>query len=288
MRKIGFFLVSALLLCTSCTKIRQAFNSLTATAENFEEETAKNAAGQRFIKVNFCSADSMVVLSTDFPLTNEGRLTDSIIAFIGQCFEGFDRAYAQTHDPQKALDKVGNAIHYNYKKDIKTMRSELESDADEELPEYLFAWEYESTLEKEYDLERYITLVNNAYEFQGGVHGMPYFNGVTFDKTTGRRIDESILTNTQSAVFKALYKKKLLDYFLSEEEDGETGYLSEYLLIEPENLTLGEMRLTDHSIVFTYQPYEIAPYACGFPTVELTFQQMKPYLTDEGLRLIGE
>ena len=78
MRKAGFFLVSALLLCTSCTKIKQAFNSVTANAETMEEETANNQAGQRFINVNFCSADSMVVLSADIPLANEGSLTDSV------------------------------------------------------------------------------------------------------------------------------------------------------------------------------------------------------------------
>jgi hypothetical protein len=289
MRKAGFFLVSALLLCTSCTKIKQAFNSVTANAETMEEETANNQAGQRFINVNFCSADSMVVLSADIPLANEGSLTDSVFAYIDQCFEGFADAYSQTKDAQKAFDMTGNAIHKKLKEEISQMRSEMESEAEgEELPEYLFTWEYEDEITKEYDMERYVTFINTTYIYQGGAHGMHTLIGTTFDKSTGKRIDKSILTNTQSATFKALYQSELSKYFMSEDDGEATFDLRQYLFVEPENVEISNLRLTDHSIIFQYQPYEIAPYAAGMPMVELNFQQIKPYLTADGLRLIGK
>lgn len=290
MRKIAFFLVSALLLCTSCTKIKQAFHYGTATAEAMEEDY--NQKGQKFINVDFCSPDSMVVLSTVFPAVGDLRsagstpLTDSIIAYIGNCFEGFAGAYKQTHDPQKAIERAGNAKHRSFTKEISDMKSELEGD----IPEYMFAWEYENSVEIEYDLERYVTIINKTYEYQGGVHGMSTFYGTSFDKATGRVIDKSIFKHTGSASFMALFKKELLDYFLSEDDTEEESDLSMFLLIEPENLSVDDsnMRLTDHSIIFLYQPYEIAAYAYGFPSVELSFQQLKPYLTAEGLRLIGD
>lgn len=287
MRKASFFLVSALLLCTSCTKIKQAFNFVTATAETLEEETAQNQAGQRFINVNFCSADSMVVLSADIPLVNEGNVTDSILAYIDNCFEGYAEAYAKTNDPYKAFDLTGNAIYKKLKEEVSQMKSEIESEAEgEELPEYLFAWEYEDDVTKEYDMDDYVTFVNTTYIYQGGAHGMHTLIGTTFDKSTGKRIDKSILTNTQSATFKAMYLRELSNYFISESDSEEDFDLSTYLFIEPEQLEISNLRLTDHSIIFQYQPYEIAPYAAGLPMVELTFQQMKPYLTAEGLRLI--
>jgi hypothetical protein len=36
-----------------------------------------------------------------------------------------------------------------------------------------------------------------------------------------------------------------------------------------------------------YQPYEIAPYAAGLPEVVLTFEQVRPFLTQQGLALIN-
>ena len=46
--------------------------------------------------------------------------------------------------------------------------------------------------------------------------------------------------------------------------------------------------LTEEGMLFSYQQYEIAAYAAGIPAFVISFDQLKPYLTEAGAALIKE
>ena len=41
-------------------------------------------------------------------------------------------------------------------------------------------------------------------------------------------------------------------------------------------------------MLFSYQQYEIAAYAAGIPAFVISYDQLKPYLTEAGAALIKE
>lgn len=46
--------------------------------------------------------------------------------------------------------------------------------------------------------------------------------------------------------------------------------------------------MTEEGFAFIYQQYEIAAYAMGMPTDIISYQQVKPYLTEWAKELLPE
>ena len=117
---------------------------------------------------------------------------------------------------------------------------------------------------------RYISFVQNGYEYYGGAHGMPIWNGYTFDLQTGERLLLSdIIGNIEEEL------KKIV-----------SGYFAEMINEEPENFWEDSVEyiyddvsyqsdyyLTEQGIVFYYHPYELAAYAAGFQKVTIPYSE---------------
>jgi len=265
MNKNCFLLLALLLVCFSCSKVSQ----------------------QQSAKVSYCSPDSMVNISAEIQtFDNNPVLNDSILEFIEQNFRGFKDYYASSGDAQDAFAKAGEGLWKTLKAEIAEMRAGMEADNEEELPDHLFAWEYQDELTVEDITDKYITYINSGYEYQGGAHGMSWAVGTTFNRATGKIVTGAVLKDTESAGFQTLLREGLEKHF--ENEDGEAMALSDILFSDPdeEPIPVGNIRFTKGTVVIQYQQYEIAPYAFGMPGAVLTFDQVKPYLTAEGLQLI--
>lgn len=280
MKKILFPLVGVLLLCTGCDRVKQYFHKLTSTEDVMAE---KSVGALQFKHVLYCSPDSVVITEADLPLLDGSVLGDSVFLFLESEFPGLTDAYIEGNtDLEEAFKRMGHDLYKNITMQIDEMKSE-----DDGMPEYMFAWTFEKHVTVACDMPHYLTYVYEASEYTGGAHGMSYAFGVTFDKETGQRIDESILKNANDPEFRALLLNGLLEYFI--EDDPYTGdSLEDYLLIDVDELELGNISLTDKGVVIKYQLYEIAPYSAGMPEVNLTFDQIKPFLSQKGLALIGD
>ena len=245
----------------------------------------KAARQLEFLNILYCSPDSSVVTEADLPLLNGCALRDSIFTYLESGFLGLADAYIEgSNDLENAFRQMGQGLYLNMTMQKDELRAEY---ADKDIPESMLAWTIEKHVTIAYDTPRYITYLDKMTEYTGGTHGMDYAYGTTFDKETGQRVDESILKDINDSEFKALFQNELLKYSTSN-DGNEEGTLEDYLLINLDELKLGNISLTDKSVIIRYQPYEIAAYAAGLPEVELTFDQVKPFLSQKGMTLIGD
>jgi hypothetical protein len=261
-------------------KDQQQSDSTEVTDEN------NTIAEQEFTKVSFCSVDSMYRISASYPTFDNSSLNDSILAYIDESFRGYREALAACKDAQKAFQQVGQASWESMKAEVDEVKNGWEVEEGEEFPDYLFNWEFDADISVETIQPRYITFADNGYQYQGGAHGIGWESGTTFDRQTGCRVgSEQLLKNTSGQAFQKLLRKKLTEYF-----DCEDDNLKDELFFDPDEQTIpnGNVYLSKDVLVMQYQSYEIAAYAMGRPSATFTFQEIKPFLTDLGLRLIGE
>lgn len=292
MKKTVFTLAAVLLLFASCDRVRQYLGNAKDSKDDATETAIGSSengqsAGLQFIHLSYCSADSTVSISADVPASTGTVLSDSIFKYVGDRFEAFATNYSQSHDAQQAFQATGEHIYNQMQSEIAETKAEMKADHVEDIDPML-NWNIENNLAMEHDCEHYVTYTDVGYHYTGGAHGIGWIVGTTFNKETGKRIGTEILKDTDSQAFRTMFQAKLLDYFKEGDSDNTSSTLSEYLLIDVNDLQISNMRITDKDFIFQYQPYEISYYAAGMPAVILTFEQMKPYLTAEGLRLIGE
>lgn len=290
MKKIGFILFSALVLCTSCNKGKQAAGSDAQSTDSTEVTEENNTiAEQEFTKVDFCSVDSTLKLSADYPVfADNDVLNDSILTYIDNNFRGYREALASGKVAQQAFTELGQAQWESMREEIEGLKSEFLSNAeeDEEMPDFMFNWEYEESVSVEVIHPRYVTLMNIGYQYQGGAHGISWEIGATFDRKTGKKADhEELLVNTDGKAFQDLLKVKLAEDF-----ECEVDGLKDCLFFNPEEqaIPIGNTYLSKGKLVIQYESYEIAPYVYGHPSALFTFQEIKPFLSKLGLYLTGQ
>ena len=236
--------------------------------------------------VSYASPDSsMMVISLEAPTEYGTPLADSLKAYFGDILgQGFVITLEDNDGDNEATVKAYGKTEYEKMKDsIEELKADYSNQGDE-LPDYALAWEQQTSIHREAETDRFVTYLFENYEYMGGAHGLTTCYGTTFDKETCKKIGLSILKDTASVAFQSMFKEKLLKYFTDNEDES----LDDFLLYQTSeaNIPLSNMYLTEDHVVFIYQPYEISYYAAGMPTVELTFDEMKPYLTKRGLKLI--
>lgn len=124
----------------------------------------------------------------------------------------------------------------------------------------------------------------NRYVFMGGAHGLntrTYFN---FNLKNGKQITEKDLfkPGTDSLLVE-LIKSRIVEERKDDPELDPIERLedSDYW-VEAIKLN-GNFYITDQSINYVYNPYEIAPYYMGQTEVTLPFDRIKKYLKPKGL-----
>lgn len=132
-----------------------------------------------------------------------------------------------------------------------------------------------------------LTYYLTAYGYQGGAHGGISAVNATFNRNNG-------VILTYDNVFKPECRAQLIEmikeglwsqYF---EENISEATLADVLLINPDELQLPATLplFEDNGVVFTYQQYEIAPYAAGMPSCVLTYKQLEPLMRPEVITLL--
>ena len=163
-----------------------------------------------------------------------------------------------------------NTFFNNFKKDTKTLKP-----ADYKDDSYMYSSESFSKLLMSYVSKNLVVFTEDNYEFNGGAHS----NGVTIQKVIdlGHRkqlelkdiiSDTSALTALLEKNYRRIYKvpadQSLMDYGLF------TNQIS-----SNENFFV-----TSKCLGFTYNHYEIAPYAGGQITISIPYNEFKHLVTD--------
>ncbi|MBQ9490234.1 MAG: DUF3298 domain-containing protein [Lachnospiraceae bacterium] len=127
--------------------------------------------------------------------------------------------------------------------------------------------------------DRYLTIDYSGYWYGGGVHGMPSAYQRTFDLKTGAEVNLSSFYDGSEESFKKLVAEKTKEDFLSYDE-GETPYFAETAeqvyedAYKYANLYSGNVFFEEKGITFLYSPYDMGPYASGFISIFISYQEL--------------
>lgn len=158
-----------------------------------------------------------------------------------------------------------------------------------EIMEHFPTWEYEYALKKIEDTPRYVVFESQDYIYMGGAHGGVGGGGcLTFCKKDGSYVD-SIIDRDAEEEMQPLLEEGLLSYFSDAGEQATSEDLRGLLLLEGDQIPLPAWQPypTKDGLVFTYQQYEIAPYAAGMPSFVISFDKVAPFVTPEARQVLG-
>jgi hypothetical protein len=121
-----------------------------------------------------------------------------------------------------------------------------------------------------YAVERYV--------FMGGAHGSNYRIFCNYDLATGNRLQEKDLFKEG---FEAPMTELLLKNMVAQNADFQlVEDLEEYGYNVDEIHPNNNFFLTDSSLVYVFNPYDIAPYALGETEIAISYDELKDLLLD--------
>lgn len=192
----------------------------------------------------------------------------------------------------KALETIGKHAQEDYDERVASIEeNDGLTDAErEEILSGMPGWEYDFSLLKNRETDRYVVFLSEDYVYLGGAHGgIVGRGGLTFDKKDGLLVDKFLEPTSLDAI-QPLLRKGLTDYFADGDVEVTPEELDNILFLE----TAGTIPFpawtpfpTEDGLVFTYQQYEIAAYAAGMPNFILSYDDLLPYLTPEAKTLLG-
>ena len=221
-----------------------------------------------------------IELTVDFP-NGESLLVDSICKHINNLLG--DKYYSSHRDGKCMIEHFGRFMFKEYEQMHKESN---DSELFEDSP---------FSLNKEITViclkEMYVTYLYTFYLWTGGIHGIGGKVGLTFDKSSGRQVDYSFFRNLERESFKQLLKAGLKRYFVENGWKASTDEEFTECLMgvdDINNIPLpgADPYFTSQGINFVYGSYEIAPYSAGYPSFILSYEDAKPYLSEEALGLI--
>ena len=261
----------------------------------------------------YCFKDScqhlVVSMSLELPMGTDSvsmRIRDAVIAdfMLNARMPGLDQENefsipeytGDKSDAQAIVDYFGKA-DYDYLLEIAmtdyndriqgieestTMSAEEKEEAKQYIPQFAFNLSLQQTA----DTLGFVVYQSQAYVYYGGAHGGVTGTGaITFDKTTGKKIDRFVKEDA-TADLQPLFIRGFRQYYSSYGETLTDKDVLGRLFLQgdtiPQPANIPCPNATGDSLVFVYRQYEIACYADGMPSFALAVKDLEPYLTDEG------
>lgn len=135
---------------------------------------------------------------------------------------------------------------------------------------------YEENYSLSEQTDKYVTYTTEGYLYTGGAHEMPWYNGTTFSKIDGSIVGYDLFEDPEKLI--GLIAQNIeKQYFEKYEKEGFTFEYDEIIA-----LPFNEPWIETDSVVFCFQPYEIASYAAGMPLCKIALTDLEPYLSEKG------
>ena len=163
---------------------------------------------------------------------------------------------------------VYKSLLTNYEKAYQLSKSELQKD-------YYPSWEFSCEAKLYYEDEFFVNLIVEHYQFTGGAHGYSATQSILIDKINGKKLNyEKMFTNLE------MVKSKVESAFREQFKIPLGKSLNEYgFFFENDQFILPEnIFFSNDTILFVYNPYEIAPYAKGILEVPIKRSELDKYL----------
>ncbi len=146
-------------------------------------------------------------------------------------------------------------------------------------PDDMLDYHYESGFSVVYGKESLLVIMERGYDYPfGAAHGMPVMNHVHIDSRTGEfyELEDLFLENSDyTGILSEIVRSQMIDMTGS---DSEMYWLDSYDGISSDQ----QFYITDKGLNLYFQPYEIAPYAAGFPTFMVTFGEIGDIIDKKG------
>ena len=111
----------------------------------------------------------------------------------------------------------------------------------------------------------------SGYDYRGGAHGMPLSDAIYFDAETFEKIPQSeLLTDDAYQKLSQWTRRELVDQGF----DGSDEWMLSGTEPKAENFSV--VLPTAKGVTVLFPPYQVAPYAAGSPTVELSWTKLPP------------
>ena len=127
-------------------------------------------------------------------------------------------------------------------------------------------------MEISYFDNNYLSFCQEDYVYTGGAHGMPYWNGYTFDLHTGELLGlEAVISNSEEEL------QEIVTRYFAEMINKEPEFYWENAIDNVRKTVNFEslFYLTEGGIKFYYEPYALACYAAGFQEVIIPYDEFK-------------
>lgn len=188
--------------------------------------------------------------------------------------------YAAGGLPQQVLEQINNAI-VTQAFDLEEMPGTLEETAiryrenliDEFLGTGDITWEDRIDGSFSGDWKNWKNYTLGYYSFRGGAHGLQTISKTLFDKKTGAVV-------TEADLFADGYQEPvaaLLQEEVKRSMEAEAPELLDLVILESV-VPNGNISVGKEGVEWTFQPYEVGPYALGLVSATLAWDQLQAYL----------
>lgn len=150
------------------------------------------------------------------------------------------------------------------------------------------AYEVQYAVREESSADRYLVMARTLYLFFGGAHGSSEVSYLTFNKQTGA-LFTAFLKPDMVNELQPILRRGLVSYFSAEDKRVTEKNLDDQLMLNSSIIPLPACALcpTPKGLLFHYGQYEVACYAAGMPSFVVPYKDIRPYLTDEAIQLLG-
>ncbi len=240
----------------------------------FAFETVSDSVSKKIGRIE-CTSN----ITMDFPTKGNKYLLNSIREWI------IDWTYANDKIPLDNASGIMKDYNANSMKELIPMAEEIDSIrfVNDDIPN--MGLSQEMTIKKIYENDLVVTYLVTTYSYFGGAHGSFSAWGTSFRKSDGKVLDHIFrndkLTEVQKLITADLEK---LFEVNSWEELREHLFVDEYAIYLP--MPQSDPYIDNDSIVFTYQQYEIGPYAIGLPGAKIAISDLREMLAPSFLKIL--
>lgn len=207
-------------------------------------------------------------MDVDFLIKGSPELKQSVNSFMRDAFNGNPNLNEENHRIDSynwiSFQDVINHYGINSLKYLKEMEGDVPHFVEESLE-----------IKRIAETDQFITFEVNWWGYYGGVvNALRY--GATFRKSDGKRI--RVIESPDSRLFKSFLNHRILEFIDKEMLYDENKTSLPFPQYEPYLIQTG--------IRFVYQKYEIAAGAGGVPQADVSFYEVKDYMTSEVKELL--
>ena len=250
-------------------------------------------------------------IKVELPVYGQGAAADRIRASLVEVMDGqlshigsyeeerlfpaFEGDFSKTESlvmyyRDKALEAIGQLSQEDYDERVNSIEENdgLTDGQRKEILADMPGWEYDFSLLKDRETDKYVVFLSQDYVYLGGAHGgVVGRGGLTFDKKEGALVEKMVDSASLDAV-QPLLRKGLSRYFSDNEMEVAPEELDNILFLETGVIPFPAWTPypSEEGLVFTYQQYEIAAYAAGMPEFTVPYADILPYLTPEAKALL--